>query len=157
MTVVINQSEIGTTLLRQAESNDDAPDRAIQSNLSKWFEGPLNLMAKLYFLLESWAIKRPLLFSIVHVTILFAIVFSIFTCGFETNDDAVMNMFVSGKGVSLQPDEHMVFSNVLIELVSKIFTLGLQLFPGTVSISSRFISLRTAQSCLQFFNRDTIG
>ncbi len=39
--------------------------------------------------------------------------------GFDTNDDAVINMIVAGEGFGLAPDEHMVFTHVWIGLVLK--------------------------------------
>ncbi|HET9316000.1 MAG TPA: hypothetical protein VFQ51_10440, partial [Vicinamibacteria bacterium] len=33
---------------------------------------------------------------------------------FYTNDGAVMSMIASGTGVALRPDEHLVFTNVLV-------------------------------------------
>ena len=68
--------------------------------------------------------RAPLQFAILTVALLFGLVFLIFTPGFDTNDDAVMNMVVAGKGYGLVPDEHMVFTNVLIGFVLKgLYTL----------------------------------
>ncbi|MDX1965378.1 MAG: hypothetical protein SFX18_19690 [Pirellulales bacterium] len=63
---------------------------------------------------ERWARRSPASFSLTHVAILLGLVFAVFVPGFDTNDDAVMNMIASGKGIALAPDEHLVFTNVLI-------------------------------------------
>jgi hypothetical protein len=66
----------------------------------------------------------PLRFAMLTVAVLFGLVFSVFEPGFDTNDDAVMNMIVAGKGYGLSPDEHIVFSNVLIGFVlARLYTL----------------------------------
>lgn len=69
--------------------------------------------------LECWARSIPLRFAIVSVTVLFALVITIMPPAFQTNDDAVMCMVVSGQGLSLAPDEHMVFTNVIIGKILK--------------------------------------
>jgi hypothetical protein len=66
---------------------------------------------------EGLGRRAPLRFAMFTVAMLFALVFSIFEPGFDTNDDAVMNMIVAGKGYGLSPDEHIVFSNVLVGFV----------------------------------------
>ncbi len=69
--------------------------------------------------IERWMLKCPLLASIVWMGILFAIVLAIYTPGFETNDDVVMSMIASGTGMGVQPDEHLMFTNVAIGLLLK--------------------------------------
>jgi hypothetical protein len=66
---------------------------------------------------ESLGRRAPLRFAMLTVALLFGLVFAIFQPGFDTNDDAVMNMIVAGKGYGLSPDEHIVFSNVLLGFV----------------------------------------
>jgi hypothetical protein len=63
---------------------------------------------------ENLGRRAPLCFAALSMAILFGLVFAIFEPGFDTNDDAVMNMIVAGKGYGLVPDEHIVFSNVII-------------------------------------------
>lgn len=63
---------------------------------------------------EIWARTRPASFAFVHCAALMALVFAVFVPGYDTNDDAVMNMIAAGRGVTLVPDEHLVFTNVLI-------------------------------------------
>ena len=73
---------------------------------------------------ESLGRRAPLRFAVLTIALLFGLVFAVFTPGFDTNDDAVMNMVVAGKGYGLVPDEHMVFTNVLIGFVLKgLYTL----------------------------------
>ncbi|MDZ4818865.1 MAG: hypothetical protein SGJ20_07825 [Planctomycetota bacterium] len=50
---------------------------------------------------------------------MFAVTFGVFVPGFDTNDDAIMSMIASGVGFGLKPDEHLIFSNVLIGQVLK--------------------------------------
>jgi len=66
---------------------------------------------------EGLGRRAPIRFAMLTVAVLFGFVFSIFEPGFDTNDDAVMNMIVAGKGYGLSPDEHIVFSNVLVGFV----------------------------------------
>jgi hypothetical protein len=68
---------------------------------------------------ESLARRRPLIFSALTVAMLIGLVFLVLAPGFDTNDDPVLNMIVAGKGCCLAPDEHMVFTNVLLGLVLK--------------------------------------
>ena len=68
---------------------------------------------------EDLGRRAPLRFAALTVILVFGLVFAIFEPGFDTNDDAVMNMIVAGKGYGLAPDEHMVFTNVLIGFVLK--------------------------------------
>lgn len=69
--------------------------------------------------LETWARNAPFRFAAVVVTVLFATVIAAMPPGFQTNDDAVMCMIVSGQGLTLEPDEHMVFTNVIIGKILK--------------------------------------
>ncbi len=69
--------------------------------------------------LERWARSVPLRFAIFAVTVLFVLAIIFMTPAFQTNDDAVMCMIVSGQGLTLTPDEHMVFSNVIVGKILK--------------------------------------
>jgi hypothetical protein len=66
---------------------------------------------------ERLAVKYPWRFSVATVAALLAIVFLTLAPGFDTNDDAVINMIVAGEGFGLAPDEHMVFTHVWIGLI----------------------------------------
>ncbi|MDB5347682.1 MAG: hypothetical protein JWP89_6059 [Schlesneria sp.] len=87
-----------------AESQGDAFLRSMQSVGEK---------------LERWTLRRPLLASMTWMGVLFAISLTVHTPAFETNDDVVMSMIVSGTGASTQPDEHLVFSSFAIGLMLK--------------------------------------
>jgi len=63
---------------------------------------------------ETLARKHPFVFAVVTVTLLFALVIWAMPPAYQTNDDAVMSMIAAGHGISLEPDEHLVFTNVLI-------------------------------------------
>lgn len=52
--------------------------------------------------------------SILTVGLLFAAVLGGFTPAFQTNDDPTMALVVSGTALAQQPDEHMVFTNILV-------------------------------------------
>jgi hypothetical protein len=69
--------------------------------------------------LEKFARRRPLGFAVTLVTLLFAAVIWLMPPAFQTNDDAIMSMIVSGQGIALQPDEHLVFTNVVIGKILK--------------------------------------
>ncbi len=69
--------------------------------------------------LERWTLQYPLIASIAWMGFLFAIVLSVYTPAYETNDDVAMSMIASGTGIAGRPDEHLIFTNVLIGLVLK--------------------------------------
>lgn len=94
------------SLMRHAELQGD--EETLQDILRSWGER-----------LERWAQCVPLRFALVTVTILFALVITMMPPAFQTNDDAVMCMIVSGQGITLAPDEHMVFTNVIIGKILK--------------------------------------
>ena len=63
--------------------------------------------------------KSPACFALLVTAGLFTLVFSMLSPSFQTNDDTQMMMIASGKGIGLAPDEHIVFSNVVIGQVLK--------------------------------------
>jgi hypothetical protein len=63
---------------------------------------------------EALGRRRPLVFSMVTVVIFMSACLAVFTPSYQTNDDAWMAMIVAGKGISLAPDEHLIFSNVVV-------------------------------------------
>ena len=69
--------------------------------------------------IERWAVGNPLIASFGIVALLFAMVLSLYTPSYETNDDVLMSMIVSGTGACMVPDEHLVFTNVSIGLFLK--------------------------------------
>jgi hypothetical protein len=50
------------------------------------------------------------------MTVFLVVVLLVFVPRYETNDDAAMNLIVAGRAFGDAPDEHLVFSNVLVGL-----------------------------------------
>lgn len=67
-----------------------------------------------------FAERMPLRFSLLAVLILQLLVVAVFRPSYETIDDVLMTMGASGKGISLAPDQHLVFTNILIGDVLKL-------------------------------------
>jgi len=63
---------------------------------------------------EALGQQRPLVFSIITVFALAAMYLAVFTPSYQTNDDVWLAMIVAGKGICLAPDEHLIFSNVVL-------------------------------------------
>lgn len=63
---------------------------------------------------ENMARHAPLWFSLMTVAVLLAFAFASLTPSFQTNDDPQLMMIAAGKGACLAPDEHLVFTNVVI-------------------------------------------
>jgi hypothetical protein len=63
---------------------------------------------------EHWAARAPLRFALLAVLALLAIAFVVLQPSYDTNDDVFMTMIVSGQSFCPAPDEHLIFSNVLI-------------------------------------------
>ena len=68
---------------------------------------------------ESFANRTPLRFALLAVLVLLAISLVALQPSYDTNDDVFMTMIASGRGIASAPDEHLVFSNVLIGQVLK--------------------------------------
>ena len=58
--------------------------------------------------------RMPLRFSLLAIVVLECFVILAFQPGYETNDDVFMSMIAAGKGISSAPDEHLVFTNVIV-------------------------------------------
>jgi hypothetical protein len=99
---------------------------------------------------EKLGRRAPWRFAALNVAILFTLVFVIFEPGFDTNDDAVMNMIVAGKGYGVVPDEHMVFSNVVIGLALKTLYTHWPSFPwyGSYLLAVHFVAQTTMLFCV---------
>jgi len=69
--------------------------------------------------LEALALRAPVTFALATVAFLFAAFFTLFEPSFQTNDDLQLAMIASGTGIGLQPDEHLVFTSVVIGHVLK--------------------------------------
>src|SRR5262249_15018753 len=63
--------------------------------------------------------RRRLRISLILVGSLALGVVLALTPRYETNDDAAMNLVAAGRGFVERPDEHLVYSNVLIGLALK--------------------------------------
>ena len=73
---------------------------------------------------EAWAQRWPGAVAVLLTAVLFAGVFAAFTPGFQTNDDAQLAMIASGKGIALAPDEHLIFTNVVLgHLLKALYTV----------------------------------
>ncbi|HEY4311679.1 MAG TPA: hypothetical protein VGN12_19695 [Pirellulales bacterium] len=68
---------------------------------------------------ERFARRAPARFSLLTVAGLFALALVTLSPSYDTKDDPWMAMFAAGKGASLAPDEHLVFTNVVIGLALK--------------------------------------
>jgi hypothetical protein len=62
---------------------------------------------------------RPFRCSVIFSGVLFAATLLTFSLYFETNDDAGMNLIAAGLAFGDRPDEHLVFTNVVIGLPLK--------------------------------------
>jgi hypothetical protein len=103
-----------SALLHKPEIRSDWTARPV-----KW---PLRLAAAYSRIIEAYESlgrRRPWAFAVLTMAMLFGLVFLVFTPGFDTNDDPVMNLIVAGKGYGLTPDEHLVFSHVLVGFALK--------------------------------------
>lgn len=68
---------------------------------------------------EQFGRQRPLLFAFVIVAITMLGFGLVFTPAYPIGDDPMMSMIASGRGIALEPDEHLVFTNVTIGLALK--------------------------------------
>jgi hypothetical protein len=63
---------------------------------------------------EAMAARFPLAFSLLATAVLFATTFAVLSPSFQTNDDPQIEMIAAGRGMGLAPDEHLIFTNVII-------------------------------------------
>src|SRR4051794_35957280 len=63
---------------------------------------------------ESAAMRAPLVCSLLAVFVLLAISIVAFQPSYDTNDDVFMTMIAAGRGFCPAPDEHLIFTNVII-------------------------------------------
>ncbi len=68
---------------------------------------------------ENLGRQSPLRFSLLTVAGLLALMFAFFIPSFQSNDDPQLMMIAAGKGACQLPDEHLVFTNVVIGHVLK--------------------------------------
>ncbi len=67
--------------------------------------------------LEHFAQHSPWRAAAMFVPVIYVLLCTIFRPAYETNDDAVMNLFAAGKGLALSPEEHLVFTHPAIGLM----------------------------------------
>ena len=63
---------------------------------------------------ERCGTRAPLAFSFATVLVLLAVTWALFRPSYDTNDDVFISMIAAGQGFCPAPDEHLVFTNVLI-------------------------------------------
>ncbi len=67
--------------------------------------------------------RRTPLLAVLVVGLLLGAALFVFTPGYMQNDDVVMAMIASGRGLALQPDAHLVYINVLLgQLLRQAYT-----------------------------------
>jgi hypothetical protein len=64
--------------------------------------------------LARTADRMPLRCALLAVLVLEAFVVLAFHPSYESNDDVAMTMIAAGKGISPAPDEHLIFTNVIV-------------------------------------------
>lgn len=63
---------------------------------------------------ENLLCRRPLMVAFLTNVFIFFLSLACFSPQYQTNDDAVMNMFASGKGIIQQPSEFLLFQHYFI-------------------------------------------
>lgn len=72
---------------------------------------------------ERRAGDSPLAFALLAVLLLQATVLVVFQPSYETNDDVFMTMIASGQGFCPAPDEHLLFTNVIVgQALKRLYT-----------------------------------
>jgi len=73
-----------------------------------------NRARDVYRACESRAMRAPLMCSLLAVFALLAISVVVLQPSYDTNDDVFMTMIAAGRGFCGAPDEHLVFTNIII-------------------------------------------
>jgi hypothetical protein len=63
---------------------------------------------------EARAIRWPLAFALLAVLLLLALACGLLGPSYDTNDDVFLTMIAAGRGFCPAPDEHLIFTNILI-------------------------------------------
>lgn len=86
--------------------------------------------------------KSPALWAAGIVLCLFGLTFLILTPVYDTNDDPVMGLVASGYGTVVGPDEHLLYTNVLIGLLLKHLYMLAPLIPwyGGYLLLAQFVA-----------------
>jgi hypothetical protein len=108
---------------------------------------------RLYLVLgacQRAAARTPLRFSLLAVLALLAIALVALGISYETNDDVSMSMIVAGKGFCPAPDEHLIFTNILIGRALKQLYLAWPRLPwyGCYLLLVHFLAQATLLYCV---------
>jgi hypothetical protein len=63
---------------------------------------------------EQWAVRAPLIFALLAVLALLSVAVVALRIRYDTNDDVFMTMIAAGQGFCPAPDEHLIFTNIVI-------------------------------------------
>ena len=109
---------------------------------------------KIAFLSDVLGRSYPLCFACAVVAILMAACLLIFGSSFQTNDDAWMAMIVAGKGICLAPDEHLIFSNIVLgKALSQLYSA----FPVVPWYGAHLYLLQFLANAAMFFCAAALG
>ncbi|MDX1963356.1 MAG: hypothetical protein SFX18_09395 [Pirellulales bacterium] len=82
---------------------------------------------------ELYLVELPRRFAILPALMMIGVTYLVqlllFCSTYETNDDAVMNLFAAGQGLATAPDEHLVFTHPWIGHLLKFLYTWLPQFP----------------------------
>src|SRR5262245_29559189 len=105
---------------------------------------------------EGHAMRAPLIFASLAALALLAAIVVLLRVAYETNDDVCLTMIVSGRGFCPRPDEHMLFSNILLGHVLKWLYQFRPLFPwyGSYLLLTHYLSQVAVLYCAITINRE---
>jgi hypothetical protein len=105
----------------------------------------------------EYALRAPLRFSLLVVLALLATSVAVLRIGYDTIDDVLLTMVVSGRGLSAVPDEHLVFSNILLGQALKWLYQTWSQFPwyGSYLLLVHYFSLVATLYCALGIERES--
>lgn len=108
---------------------------------------------------DESAEQTPLRFAFAIVLVLQAFVVLAFQPSYETNDDVFITMIASGKGICPAPDEHLIFTNVLVGKVLKQLYTAYASFPwyGCYLLAVHFAAQVAILYCTLVVGRTKVG
>ena len=84
---------------------------------------PFDRLRQLALACEMCAMCWPLAFALPAVLLLLALAWGFLGPSYDTNDDVFLSMIAAGRGFCPAPDEHLVFTNILIgKLLKGLYT-----------------------------------
>lgn len=89
----------------------------------------LKFPLKSFLLIERFAARFPWLYAFTVVPATFILMAMIFPPAYDTNDDVSMSFIASGKVISTEPDEHLVYTHPYIGLMLKHLYIARPLVP----------------------------